>query len=140
MTELNSGNDPLRNPGVDYERQDAVTGRAVLWGGAVLLLVFVAMLVVFGVMGGLSSYQAATAPTPLPLLELRPTPPAPRLQPNPIDQLSAEEELLILQEREEEILNNYEWVDQDAGLVRIPIERAIELLAEEPPAVDELPK
>lgn len=140
MTEYNSGNDPLRNPGVDYERRDAVTGRAILWGGAVLLLVFVALLVVLGILGGLSRYQAATAPTPLPLLDLRPTPPAPRLRPNPIDQLTAEEELMILQEREEEILNSYEWVDQDAGQVRIPIERAIELLAEDAPSIEELPK
>jgi DNA-binding GntR family transcriptional regulator len=28
------------------------------------------------------------------------------------------------------ILHSYGWVDRDAGIVRIPIERAIEILAE----------
>ena len=31
---------------------------------------------------------------------------------------------------EQEVLESYDWIDRDAGLVRIPIERAIELLAE----------
>ena len=40
----------------------------------------------------------------------------------------------------EEILTSYGWIDQSAGIVRVPIERAMELtlkdLSDEPPADD----
>jgi hypothetical protein len=32
---------------------------------------------------------------------------------------------------EDKILNNYEWIDADAGLARIPIRRAMQILAHE---------
>jgi len=32
--------------------------------------------------------------------------------------------------KEEQTLNTYGWVDQKAGVVRIPIERAMQLIAE----------
>jgi hypothetical protein len=54
--------------------------------------------------------------------ELRP--PEPRLEANPkttLDQVRA---------RENALLNGYAWVDRDAGIARIPIERAIAILAE----------
>lgn len=53
-----------------------------------------------------------------------PLPPEPRLQVKPAQdwrQLRAEEEA---------ILQSYGWVDRSAGVVRLPIARAIELLAE----------
>ena len=139
MSELNSGNDPLQNPGIDYERRDAAIRGGVLLGGVVLALVCVAMLGVVLFLGGLRSYQTATEPTPLPLLELRPTPPSPRLQPNPIDQQSAEQDLADFRAREEAILTSYGWVNRPAGIVRIPIERAIELLAKEAPTPNSEP-
>ncbi|MGH9672676.1 MAG: hypothetical protein ACRD44_05795 [Bryobacteraceae bacterium] len=51
-------------------------------------------------------------------------PPAPRLQVNPSIDL---DRMLAL---EEQMLSTYGWVDRKAGVVRIPIERAMELLAE----------
>ncbi|HHB90475.1 MAG TPA: hypothetical protein ENK60_04135 [Anaerolineae bacterium] len=33
--------------------------------------------------------------------------------------------------QQEELLNSYGWVDKDAGIARIPIERAIELTAQQ---------
>jgi hypothetical protein len=50
--------------------------------------------------------------------------PQPRLQRVPA------EELALLRAREEVELNNYGWVNKEAGVVRIPIERAMELLVE----------
>jgi hypothetical protein len=134
MADPTQTQEPLENPQIKFEQSDANTGRAALWAGAVLILVFVAMLMTFILLGGLSQYRAAIEPTPLPLTDSRPTPPPPRLQPNPVDQLTAEEELIILRVEEEYILNSYGWVNEQAGIVRIPIERAMQLLA-----VDELP-
>ena len=50
-------------------------------------------------------------------------PPEPRLQTNP------REDLRLLRAHEDEVLNNYSWVDKSAGVVRIPIEEAIKLTA-----------
>lgn len=47
----------------------------------------------------------------------------PTLQPSPLAQLHA------LRAHEAELLDSYGWVDKSAGVVRIPIERAIELVA-----------
>jgi len=41
-----------------------------------------------------------------------------------------------LRARESEILNSYGWVDQQQGVVRIPIERAMERMVEEARAGD----
>ena len=50
--------------------------------------------------------------------------PAPRLQ------LAPEADLAALRAREDEVLNQYGWVDKKAGVVRIPIERAMDLIAQ----------
>lgn len=49
------------------------------------------------------------------------TPPGPRLQAH------AREDLIKLRAAEEARLNSYGWVDRKAGLIHIPIERAMEL-------------
>jgi hypothetical protein len=51
-------------------------------------------------------------------------PPEPRLQAHPRD------DLRDLRAREDEILTTYGWVDQSAGVVRIPIDRAMKLAVE----------
>ncbi len=52
------------------------------------------------------------------------TPPAPRLQTQPRAALEA------LRQREDSELNSYAWLDREHKAVRIPIDRAMELLAE----------
>lgn len=51
------------------------------------------------------------------------TAPTPRLQVHPADELKA------LNGHEDEILDQYGWVDKNAGIVHIPIEKAIEEVA-----------
>lgn len=61
---------------------------------------------------------------PAPLRGARVVPPEPRLEEN--------SGLLLgeLRRREEEQLTSYGWVDREHGVVRIPIERAMKLVAE----------
>ncbi len=54
----------------------------------------------------------------------RQLPPPPRLQTDPFDQVKG------LRREEANLLDRYAWVDKNAGTVRIPVSRAIELLAE----------
>lgn len=50
-------------------------------------------------------------------------PPTPRLQANP------HEELVKLRASEDSILTSYGWSGKDSSFVRIPVERAMEILA-----------
>jgi len=51
-------------------------------------------------------------------------PPKPRLQTNPRQDLSD------LRAREDQQLTSYGWIDKNAGIVRIPIDRAMQLTVE----------
>jgi len=50
-------------------------------------------------------------------------PPEPRIEVAPYEQLQQ------MRAREEHIQNTYAWVDKSAGTVRVPIDRAIDMLA-----------
>jgi hypothetical protein len=126
---------PLRNENTSYEHSDVNT-RLVL--GSIIMLIVVtvcSMGLSVWIYGSVQSSAEAIYPTPLPLLPLRPTPPLPRLQPNPLDgRRTAEEDLAIMHEREDAFLNDYGWVDKEGGVARIPVDRAIEILSGEPEA------
>lgn len=111
---------------VTYEKRDLRTS-SVLWGGAIVLAVTVAA---FGCMwllwaSLLARERAASPPAhPLAASVAREQPPAPRLQSSP------RVDLLALRAQEDAALGSYGWLDKNQGTVRIPIERAMQLLAE----------
>ncbi len=78
--------------------------------------------------GSLRDWEAAKDPPPPALAAASEshTPPAPRLQADPVA------DILELRAREDAALNSFGWVDREAGIARIPIERAIELTASAP--------
>jgi hypothetical protein len=82
----------------------------------------------FGLLFGLFKYLQSTTGGPMPKSELnvdaRRLPPEPRLQQAPITDLKE------MRAAEDKILNGYSWVDQQHGIVRVPIDRAIGLLAQ----------
>jgi hypothetical protein len=51
--------------------------------------------------------------------------PSPRLQTD-----DGYDEIYVMHQKEDLLLENYSWVDQQQGTVRIPIERAMELIAQ----------
>jgi hypothetical protein len=55
---------------------------------------------------------------------------APKLPPEPRLQDNAVQDLQQMRAAEDQLLNSYGWVDQRKGVVRIPINRAIDLLAQ----------
>jgi hypothetical protein len=55
---------------------------------------------------------------------MRRLPPEPRLQTDPRDDMAN------LRRSEDDVLDSYGWVDRNAGVVRIPIERAMTLVVE----------
>jgi hypothetical protein len=106
---------------------DAVRSR-LLWvaGVAFVVITLVAVVVVYVLQPLMVASQEADSPPANPLAAAygRTEPPAPRLQVDPA--------LDIFDHRkaEERVLSSYGWVDEKAGVVRIPIERAMGLLAE----------
>jgi hypothetical protein len=70
------------------------------------------------------SFKASDLP-PSPLAATLPAqPPEPRLQVRPAADLAK------VRAEEEAALDSYAWIDAQSGLVRIPVDRAIELVAE----------
>lgn len=67
--------------------------------------------------------EQSDAASPLAASYGRKAPPEPRLQVAPRDDLHR------LHEREDALLHGYAWVDRQADVARIPIDRAIEILA-----------
>ncbi len=49
-------------------------------------------------------------------------PPEPRIQANP------EADLRVLRQKEDAVLNSFGWVDEKAGIVRVPIDEAMKLV------------
>jgi hypothetical protein len=111
------------NNGAGHEHTDADVGALAKFGiglAALTAVVFVLMLLMLGFLR--ERKTAAQAP-PHPLAEREQTPPQPRLQ------IVPELDLEKLRAREDSLLNSYGWMVKEAGVVRIPIDSAMALLA-----------
>ncbi|MBI3896413.1 MAG: hypothetical protein HY313_10840 [Acidobacteria bacterium] len=121
----------LANSSVRYESEDVRAGTILKYLVALLLTVFAAQLIAWAVYRGFASSQAKEAP-PLSLLRRnvrRIFPPEPRLQGSPGNETPAQEALRQMREEAEARLNSYGWVDEKAGIARVPIREAMRLLA-----------
>jgi len=115
----------VRNPAVGYETTQAdlrvVLGFLLALGLASVMV----MLVLWGMFryfrglsaerGAMVSPRVYTSP---------PKVPQPQLQPDPVADYN------VYHLTDEQILNSYGWVDQQAGITRVPIDRAMDLLVE----------
>ena len=102
---------------------------AVLFGGIIVALIL---------MAGLSVYLAAVrggAPTVRPVgTAIAPPPGIPAIDANQTATLRQ------VRAREKTLLTEYAWEDRDTGVARIPIHRAMEILARQPVPTRELPE
>jgi hypothetical protein len=108
-----------------HEARDVRLRPVVVAGaGLVALVALVAALMplLVGYLSARESRRGAPA-SPLAGVYGRQAPPEPRLQTAPLD------DLRTLRAVEDAALSSYGWVDREAGVARIPIERAMELLA-----------
>jgi hypothetical protein len=111
---------------VGHETTDAAIGPLLRFAIFLAALTFFIAILVVGLYKFLDAREVAEKASHYPLAEGvdRPLPPRPRLQTYPFDDIKS------LHAEENKLLEHYAWVDQNAGVVRIPIERAIEVLAE----------
>jgi hypothetical protein len=87
----------------------------------------IAMLAMWWMFEALLAGERARDPEPPPIAEAR----QPALPPGPRLQASPEVDLERFRARENAMLSSYGWKDEAAGVVRIPVDRAMDVVAEE---------
>ena len=116
--------EPIKGPGRPkrgFEDDDVSVGRLFAFAAGV------ASLVILGVLGSAVVFKFFVRHQPLgppasPFEDVRQLPPEPRLQ------TTAPQDLKSYRAGQDDILGSYGWVDSKAGIVRIPVERAMEVL------------
>jgi hypothetical protein len=114
------------NPEIRFEKEDirATPVLKFLVGIAITSVVVCFLLLAF--YRGMRSFIAARQPPePHMRFEADREPPLPRLQDVPA------QDLATFRAEEDETLTSYGWVDQRAGVVRIPIDEAMKLIVEQ---------
>ena len=107
-----------------YEKSDLSAKAIGIFGAALAVVMVLTLLVAAWMLGFFASWQAQRDTPPSPLATTRAGVPEPRLQVDPVKDLRA------LRAAEDKILTSYGWVNREAGIVRVPIERAMQLLVE----------
>src|SRR4051812_48342553 len=107
-----------------HEARD-VNVRGVVWFAAGLVVCAVVIhLVVAGLFVVFKRGHQSPDPPSRIVLEPHVLAPEPRLQANPIPEMNR------FRASDEEKLNSYGWIDKERGIARIPIDRAMDLIAQ----------
>lgn len=118
-----------------FEREDLSSRSVMYFMAGLAIFAAVIYVIVFGMYHFLDTYQkthqAAISPLVTPQADTRnateentKTFPQPRLEENERSQLRD-----VIQDQDRKI-ETYDWVDKDKGIVKIPIERAMDLLVQ----------
>jgi hypothetical protein len=124
------------NPEMDFEREDLAPRPILIFLIALAFGCVLVALVLKGMYSYLETYENRRQPPQSPLAqpsagETRVVSPE-DVAKFPQPRLESNERLEIndFRVQEEKVLNSYGWVDQQAGVMHIPIERAMQLLAQ----------
>jgi hypothetical protein len=123
---VNYPTEPGTNPTVAHEKTDADTRAITQFGIALVFIVVLSQLGLWWLFNTFTKRESKLSPPVTALVRSQaPTePPEPRLQANP------QADMRTMREKEDVVLNHYGWVDPNRGVVRIPIDRALDLIAE----------
>jgi hypothetical protein len=120
-----SGHEPT-NPEVRFESSDVDATSLLKYGFGLLVTTAVVVVLLWRLYFVFVAREAARQAPP-PVMKIDPeamSAPPPNLQTVPSQDLAA------FRSREDSVLHSYGWMDKDAGVVRIPIEEAMRILAE----------
>jgi len=113
------------HPAVNYEPSQADLRVVLVFLAALALAAAMVLLVLWGMFGYFRSKSAERGPLPSPRMYTSPpNVPQPRLQPDPVADYN------MYRLSDQETLQSYGWVDQKAGIARIPIDKAMDLMVE----------
>ncbi len=107
-----------------YEKRDISVVAVALFAASLVLALLIVHYLALGTFHHLAGQSSGYA-APSPLAKTREEFTGPRLLVN--QKLDME----TFRASEDNLLNNYGWVDRNRGVVRIPIDRAIDLLAQQ---------
>ena len=126
------------NPGIGHETTDVNVWAVGKFAIGLVIVCVVSIALLFGLLKFFQSREETSVANTVEPTKLFPEP---QLQKTPVADLKA------IRAQEDKLLNGYAWVDQPKGVVRIPVERAIEVLAKRglpsrgvPAATQEVPK
>jgi hypothetical protein len=106
-----------------HETSDASPGSVAGFELALLVLAAFAMALMAGLFYYLTERESVADTSRSPLAAERTAPPAPNLQ------ISPTADLKQLRAEEEDRIRTYGWVDKEQQIVRIPLEKAMEIVA-----------
>ena len=107
-----------------HEERDVRLRPLITFGAGLAMFTGAVLLAMVWLFDYLTARPAPEADAPALLLETGRPPPEPRLQ------VSPRHDMRLMRAEEDSMLQSYGWVDRQAGTVRIPIGRAMELLIE----------
>ena len=105
-----------------YETTDANIHQISIWTISIFVTIFAGMLAMAALLFGFMKFPVALDRPPTAAEYERTLPPTPRLQINQVTDLQQ------FREREEQLLTTY-GLEQNSGAVRIPIDKAIDIVA-----------
>lgn len=115
---------PKVAPRGGYEKTDA-NPRGLLYFALIMAAILAAT--ALSLIGLFNYFEKAENPgsfVAAPFAGARPLPPPPRIQPDPGADMQS------YRQSQENLLDTYGWIDRQNGIVRMPIDRAMELLLE----------
>jgi len=117
---------PGDNAQVSYERRDVDIVQITGFGIGLLIAFMVSVVAMWGLFEYFKVREDKVNPPnpPAMMSEKQMMPPKPQLQPDPPQELKA------MRQNEDMLLTSYGWMDQSKGIVHIPIEAAIDIVAQ----------
>jgi hypothetical protein len=116
----------LNRPEVGHEEKDVNVWSIIKFAVGLVLVCAASALLLFGLFRYFQARDARNEPPPGEgvNVDARRLPPEPRLQDAPVLDLKQ------MRDAEDQILESYGWIDRQSGVVRLPIDRAIDILAQ----------
>jgi hypothetical protein len=124
--------DENRHPHIGHETTDVNVWAVGKFAIGLVVVCVVSIALLFGLLKYFQSREETSVANTVEPTKMFPQP---QLQKTPIPDLKA------IRAEEDKLLKGYAWVDQPKGVVRIPVDRAIEVLAQRGlPTRSEVPK
>lgn len=118
-----AGQTTAGDAGAGYEQSDLKPRTIAIFGLSLTLVVAACLIGAAWMFGFFAARRAEEDVLPSPLARVE-------VPAGPVLQVNAPSDLARLRTEEDKILSTYGWVDRGAGIVRIPIDQAMQLLVE----------
>ena len=113
------------NPEVFHETADVNVRGILRFGGVLAVVAVVIHVALYGLLFYFEQREVRRHTPMRPVQSKEEPPPEPRLR------VAPRADLLEMRRAEDQILNSYGWVDREKNIVRVPIERAMEMIVKQ---------